>query len=98
MEPKPKNYLKNTRGKEERNYESNKGLLCKYGNRSTEISSFRCFPLDVPEMSGSCKSQKDNISSKDRQIGTVVLTERVVTLVQDQFKLLQVEPVRKVKS
>ena len=62
----------NKRGKEERNCDTNERLLGKYGNKSTEISSFRCFPLDVPEMFGSCKSQKDNISSKDKQIGTVV--------------------------
>ena len=74
MEPKPKNYLKNIRVKEERNYDRNEGLLCKYSNRSTEISSFICFPLDVPEMSGSCKLQKGNISSKDMQIVTFVIT------------------------
>ena len=70
MESDPRNYLK--KRNEERDYDSNVRLFCKYGNRSMEISSFRCFPLDAPEIPGSCKSEKDKISSKDRKIGTVV--------------------------
>ena len=59
----------------------------------TEISSLRCFPLDAPEMSGSCKSQKVLRIGKLGQLLSHVITEREVTLVQDQFKLLQVEQV-----
>ena len=78
-----------TKWKEERNRNIIRGLLYKYGSRSTEICSFRCFPLDVPEISGSSKSQKSNISSQDWQISTIVISSHYWTRRYISTRLIQ---------
>ena len=85
LEAKRKKYLKITRGKKEINYDSNEGLLYKYGNWSTDI------PLEVSLLIYlkylDPANRKKEISvvkiGKLAQLLSHVINEREVTLVQD---------------
>lgn len=56
------------------------------------MSSFRCFPLDVPEIPGSFNRKKAiSVITIDKL--SHVIAEQEVILLQDQLKLLQVEQV-----
>ena len=68
MEPKPKTTEKLSEGKRK---ETMTAMRDSYVIMTANLQKSL---LDVPEMSGSCKLQKSNISSKDRQILTVVIS------------------------